>query len=124
MLGGYWRKMAVVDLTTEKIEYLAPREEDLKKYIGASGLGAKLLYENLDDGVDPLGPEHPPVQPVKMESASGVDVRVTGVPGKNSAAQVPVLQEIPDGSQWTEPPPVPVNMVVRARAFVIAWTGA
>jgi len=68
-------------------------------------------------------PEHPPVQPVKMESASGVDVRVTGVPGKNSAEQVPVVQEIPDGSLWTEPPPVPVNMVVKAKVFVNGRSG-
>jgi len=56
--GGYWQKIAVIDLTTEKVNYIIPSEDDLEKFIGGSGLGAKLLYENLDAGVDPLGPEN------------------------------------------------------------------
>ncbi len=58
MLGGYWQKIAVVDLTTKKVDYLHPSEEDLQAYIGGSGLGAKLLYENVPAGIDPLGPEN------------------------------------------------------------------
>lgn len=58
MIGGYWQKIAVVDLTAGTVDYLVPSEDDLKRFIGASGLGAKLLYENLDVGVDPLSPEN------------------------------------------------------------------
>ncbi|MGE4543678.1 MAG: aldehyde ferredoxin oxidoreductase family protein [Pedobacter sp.] len=58
MLGGYWQKIAVIDLTTEKVDYIKPSEDDLKKFIGGSGLGAKLLYENTKPGIDPLGPEN------------------------------------------------------------------
>lgn len=58
MIGGYWQKIAVVDLTNELIDYIVPSEDDLKKYIGGSGLGAKLLYENTKAGIDPLGPEN------------------------------------------------------------------
>lgn len=58
MLGGYWQKIAVIDLSTETVDYLKPSEDDLKKYIGGSGLGAKLLYENTKPGIDPLGPDN------------------------------------------------------------------
>lgn len=58
MLGGYWQKIAVIDLTSETVDYIKPSEDDLKKYIGGSGLGAKLLYENTKPGIDPLGPEN------------------------------------------------------------------
>lgn len=33
-------------------------EEDLRKYIGGRGLAAKILFEELKPGIDPLGPEN------------------------------------------------------------------
>lgn len=59
MLGGYWQKIAVVDLTAGSVTTLVPSEDDLKRFIGGSGLGAKLLYESIPAGADPLGPENP-----------------------------------------------------------------
>ena len=58
VIGGYWQKIAVIDLTTGKVDYMSPSEDDLQNFIGGSGLGAKLLYENLEAGIDPLGPEN------------------------------------------------------------------
>lgn len=57
-LGGYMGKMLYVDLTTREI-----REESLdfnmaRKYIGDFGFGARLAYDLMKPGVDPLSPEN------------------------------------------------------------------
>lgn len=58
MTGGYWQKIALVDLSTGTVETIVPTEADLKAFIGGSGLGAKLLCEHVPVGADPLGPEN------------------------------------------------------------------
>ena len=47
-----------VDLAQEttRIEHLP--EELVKKYLGGQGLGAKILFEELKAGIDPLGREN------------------------------------------------------------------
>jgi hypothetical protein len=55
----------------------------------------------------PLQP--PPVQPLKIEYIAGVAESVTTVPWANEALQVPP-QLMPDGSEITPPPPLPVLM--------------
>jgi len=55
---GYMGKIARVDLTTEKITYLELSENTARKYIGGSGIGAKILYDETGPGTDPLGPEN------------------------------------------------------------------
>jgi len=57
MLKGYAHHIANVNLSTGEIDYFAPAEEDLKKYIGGRGLGVKYVLENGVD-VDPLGPDN------------------------------------------------------------------
>jgi hypothetical protein len=51
-------------------------------------------------------PVHAPFQPVNVEPAAGVAVKVTAVPPVKDARQV-VPQEIPAGALVTVPPPVP-----------------
>src|SRR5437879_556127 len=63
-------------------------------------------------------PEQPPLQPVKVELASGVAVRVTAVPTVNEAEQA-APQEIPEGALLTVPLPVPVLVTLRAKD---CWT--
>ena len=59
-------------------------------------------------------PEHPlPNQPVKMEPASGVAVKVTTVPALKEALQV-APQSMPAGEEATAPAPVPVLVTARA----------
>jgi hypothetical protein len=70
-------------------------------------------------------PVHAPLQPVKVELASGVAVRVTPVPAVNSALQV-VPQVIPAGEEVTIPPPVPVFVAlklywIRVKVAVTVW---
>lgn len=47
-----------VDLTSKSVEPYEISETDAKLYIGGKTLGAKILYDNLEKGVDPLGPHN------------------------------------------------------------------
>src|SRR5881396_1313528 len=66
----------------------------------------------------PVPEQPPPLQPVKVELASGVAVRVTAVPTVNEAEQV-APQEIPEGALPTVPLPTPVLVTLRAKD---CWT--
>jgi aldehyde:ferredoxin oxidoreductase len=58
MVNGYMGKVLRVDLTTGLLTNQFFSDEILRKYIGGSGLGAKILYEETDQFTDPLGPEN------------------------------------------------------------------
>src|SRR6056297_3096374 len=45
-----------VDLSEETVESEPVPEPWLRRYVGGKGLGARYLYEELDAGVEPLGP--------------------------------------------------------------------
>ena len=56
MYGGYIGKIARIDLSKRKV-YVQRLENNLiKDYIGGSGIGAKLLYEEKTEKMDPLSP--------------------------------------------------------------------
>ena len=58
MGDAYANKLLMIDLTCESVDII-PLSEDLKKnYIGGKGFGAKLLFDMLTPGTDPLGPEN------------------------------------------------------------------
>jgi aldehyde:ferredoxin oxidoreductase len=58
MKGGYAGKMLFVDLSKGIIEEKELSEEMAKRFIGGYGLGARVLYDLIKPGVDPLGPEN------------------------------------------------------------------
>ncbi len=58
MLYGYLGKMLVVDLTARSWETVALDEELVRLYVGGKGLGARLVYDLVPPGADPLGPEN------------------------------------------------------------------
>ncbi len=58
MKYGYQDKILEVDLDTGKFKYSKIDENDKKRFIGGSGLGAKVLFDRLDPGIDPLGPDN------------------------------------------------------------------
>ena len=58
MLGGYMGKILRVNLSTGKIGEEPIDEEIAKKFIGARGYAAKIIYDEVDPEVDPLGPEN------------------------------------------------------------------
>ena len=57
-MNGYMGRILWVDLTAGTVE-AAPLAEDLcAKFIGGYGLGARLLFDRIPAGADPLGPEN------------------------------------------------------------------
>jgi aldehyde:ferredoxin oxidoreductase len=59
MPGGYVGKLLRVDLSKEKItEEPLPDEKILRKFIGGTGLGARLLYEEVNKKTKPLDPDN------------------------------------------------------------------
>lgn len=58
MKGAYTGKMLLVDLGAGRVHSEDTDERLLSRYIGGRGLGAKLLYDRLPAGTDPLSPEN------------------------------------------------------------------
>jgi aldehyde:ferredoxin oxidoreductase len=58
MKGGYTGKLLFVDLTKGTFEEKTLSEELARNFIGGYGIGARLLYEMMKPGVDPLGPDN------------------------------------------------------------------
>lgn len=56
--GGYTGKVLRVNLTDGSWRDEVFDDDTLRKYIGGSGLAAKILYEETDGQTDPLGPEN------------------------------------------------------------------
>jgi len=56
--GGYTGKILRVNLTEEKFKIEPLPEEWIKPYIGGDGFGAKLLFEELPAGIDPLSEQN------------------------------------------------------------------
>ena len=57
-MRGYAGKVAFVDLTSGLVTKESLPERVYRSFIGGAGLGAKILYERMKAGVDPLGPEN------------------------------------------------------------------
>jgi aldehyde:ferredoxin oxidoreductase len=51
-------KILGINLSNKSTREETVTEEDLRKYIGGRGLAAKILFEELKQGIDPLGPEN------------------------------------------------------------------
>ncbi len=57
MLGGYMGRVLWVDLSTGKLTDQRLDDETCRDYIGGYGIGMRLIYDNQQAGLDPLGPE-------------------------------------------------------------------
>lgn len=55
---GTNNKILEVDLTEKNYTVYDVPQEDLKLYLGGKGLALKLLYDRMEPGVDPLGPDN------------------------------------------------------------------
>lgn len=53
------RKLLEIDLTNHQVHKFSVTEEELRKYLGGSGLAAKYLYQYLDPLLPPLHPDNP-----------------------------------------------------------------
>lgn len=58
MIYGYWGNALKVDLSTQNIETTRINDEDIRKYVGGVGFGAKILYEEVPPGVQWNDPEN------------------------------------------------------------------
>ncbi len=58
MKGGYAGKLLFVDLTKGTLEERALSEELARNFVGGYGIGARILYDMMKPGVDPLGPDN------------------------------------------------------------------
>ena len=56
--GGYTGKLLRVDLTSRELREEKLSDETLRKFLGGSSLGAKILYDELDPSVGPLDPDN------------------------------------------------------------------
>jgi len=52
---GTSNRVLEIDLTSEQVNEFQVTDDDRKLYLGAKGLGLKLLFERLQPGIDPLG---------------------------------------------------------------------
>jgi aldehyde:ferredoxin oxidoreductase len=57
MSRGAMGRILWVDLSTREMREESLRDEDVRKYYGGYGLGARILWDRQKPGVDPLGPE-------------------------------------------------------------------
>lgn len=57
-MDGYWGKILTVDLSNGDISTKVLPDVWKKKYIGGTGIAAKILYDEIPAGADPLGPEN------------------------------------------------------------------
>ncbi len=57
MAGGYAGKIAFIDLTTGEIKTDTLDEGMARNFIGGHGIGARIVFERQEKGVDPLGPQ-------------------------------------------------------------------
>jgi aldehyde:ferredoxin oxidoreductase len=55
--GGYAGKLLFVNLTNGNIEVKPLSEEIATRFVGGYGVGARILYETMKKGADPLGPD-------------------------------------------------------------------
>ena len=58
-MNGYLGRILRVDLNNLRLWDEALNEDYARTYVGGSGLAARYLYDMLDAGTDPLGPENP-----------------------------------------------------------------
>ena len=73
-INGYAGRLLRVDLTFERLSDVTFDEQTLRKYVGGTGLGAKILY----DGSEPIEPTFGPTDEVPPLNTANVDA--VGVP--------------------------------------------
>ena len=57
-LGGYMGKVLKIDLTSQETSEYPWTDEDRELYLGGKIMAARILYDNIEPGVDPLGPDN------------------------------------------------------------------
>ena len=58
MIAGYAGKFLWVNLSDGTLIEEIPADSLLRDFIGGYGIGARVLYDKLAPGIEPLGPEN------------------------------------------------------------------
>lgn len=58
-MNGYHGRFLKVDLNEKKTQEMPLPEDDLRKFIGGATLAARLIYDYVEKGMDPLAPQSP-----------------------------------------------------------------
>ena len=58
-MPGYFGKFLQVDLTQKSLTDFPLSDDDLRNFVGGSTLAAKVIYDSVRPGMDPLSPENP-----------------------------------------------------------------
>lgn len=80
MSNGYWNTMARVNLSTGEVKKEALSHDVCRLFLGGSGLGAKIIADEVPESTDPLSPENRlvfavgPVNMVKIPGAGKWEV--------------------------------------------------
>ncbi len=89
---GYAGRVLRVNLTDRRVKVDKLDEQTARKFVGGRGLGAKILFDELKPGIDPLGPEN------KLVVAIGV---VSGIPFGGNSRHV-IMAKSPLTGIWGE----------------------
>lgn len=85
-------KLLRVNLTNETSSVESITEESSRRFFGGRGLGARILFQELEPGIDPLGPEN------KMVFAAGP---ITGAPFSGNS-RYHIMAKSPLTNAWGE----------------------
>jgi aldehyde:ferredoxin oxidoreductase len=58
-MGGYKNRILEVDLSKSRMTTTDVPDEDKRRFIGGSGVAAKLFFDRFNPGIDPLSPDNP-----------------------------------------------------------------
>jgi len=58
-MAGYQNRVLEVDLSTSQMNIIDVPDEDKRRFIGGSGIAAKLFLDRVNPKVDPLSPDNP-----------------------------------------------------------------
>ncbi len=58
MINGYMGKILFVNLSTGEIQEETPDDSLYRNFLGGYGIGARIMYDRMKPGVDPLGPDN------------------------------------------------------------------
>ncbi len=75
MIAGFNNHVARIDLSTGAVTYEPLNEEDVRKYVGARGLGVKYVLDN-GPQVDPLSPDN--LLCIMNGPLTGTEVKMSG----------------------------------------------
>ena len=59
MTFGWKGKYAEIDLTKKSVSIKNLPRKLMKQYLGSRGINSKMLYDRLEQDIDPLAPENP-----------------------------------------------------------------